>query len=224
MANISTYPENPVKHRASYASYAIILLATMHFAGFWGLQFAWTRPWFELLVPFNLLATIGLLLYFHQDWSARFLIFALITSLTGFFVEVFGVQTRVIFGDYFYEHTLGYKFLDVPLVIALNWLMLVYITGDICNKLPANKLLKSLSGAALMVLLDIFIEPVAIRHDFWEWQGETVPLQNYLAWYVISFLLLYLYYFLNFKKNNPLALALYLIQILFFAAHCLSYV
>ena len=225
MANIYTYsPKIPNLRRDTHASYALGLLAVMHFAGFLGLQANWTRPWFEALVPFNLLATTSILLYFHQDWSRRFWLFALITSLSGFFVEVLGVHSQVIFGSYFYEQTLGYKILDVPVVIGLNWLMLIYITGDICHRLPWHWVFKSLLAAALMVLLDSVIEPVAIVHDFWEWQGGTIPLQNYLAWYIISFLLLCLFYLLKFKKDNPLSLGLYLVQILFFVAHCLSYV
>ena len=45
----------------------------------------------------------------------------------------------------------------------------------------------SLATGLGMLLLDIFIEPVAIGLGFWEWQAAEVPLENYMAWFVLSF-------------------------------------
>ena len=111
---------------------------------------------------------------------------------------------------------LGMKLLDVPLVMGLNWLMLVYSVGIICNQLKTNIFFKSILGAMMLVTLDFFIEPVAIRSDFWTWQNIHVPIQNYIAGFTASVLLLLMFHKLKFNKNNKMATALYIVQLVFF--------
>src|SRR5690606_22660854 len=99
-----------------------------------------------------------------------------------------------------------------PLIIGINWLMLIYATGTIAGNLKLSIFAKALAGAVLMLTLDFVLEPVAISLNFWEWPGDLVPLTNYIAWFTISFFLLLAFYFLPFRKGNPLALFLYLLQ------------
>jgi putative membrane protein len=51
-------------------------------------------------------------------------------------------------------------------------------------------LLPDLAGPVLAGLLtvafDWIMEPVAIRLDYWTWAGGDIPLQNYLAWFLIA--------------------------------------
>ena len=47
----------------------------------------------------------------------------------GFFIEVIGVKTGFIFGSYYYGAAMGIKILAVPLLIGLNWSILVYSTS-----------------------------------------------------------------------------------------------
>ncbi|MBL7889309.1 MAG: carotenoid biosynthesis protein, partial [Bacteroidia bacterium] len=135
----------------------------------------------------------------------------------GFFLEVAGIHTGVIFGNYQYGKTLGTQFLNVPLVMGFNWLMLIYSAGVIFESLKANKYIKSLFGAGLLVSLDLLLEPVAMKYDFWAWSNGTIPLQNYVAWFIAAFFMLLLFYNLNFSKNNRLALLLYIVQFVFFS-------
>ena len=72
-----------------------------------------------------------------------------------------------------------------------------------------------------MTLLDILIEPVAIRLDFWSWTEGIIPLQNYVAWYVISALLFVAFFSFRFKKNNIIAPLLLILQFLFFGLNSL---
>jgi putative membrane protein len=199
----------------------VIFTVVMHLAGFIGLQWTLTRAWFEALIPFNLVMTALLLAYFHNDWSKSFLFFALVCFLTGYWVEVLGVKTKAIFGDYYYKTALSIKLWDVPLIIGLNWLILVYISGIISSLFSLNIWLKSALGAFLMVFLDYWIEPFAIKYNMWDWAGHIVPLQNYLAWYVVGFCLIFFFQSSSFKKSNPLAFPVYIIQCAFFLAHIL---
>jgi putative membrane protein len=73
-----------------------------------------------------------------------------------------------------------------------------------------------IDGATLAVLLDLLMEPVAIKLGLWKWVGEAVPLYNYLCWFAISALLLTIFQFCNFNKQNKFAVNLLLIQAMFF--------
>ncbi len=107
--------------------------------------------------------------------------------------------------------------MDVPLIIGVNWAVLVFSAAAILNKLQINHWLKAALGATIMVAYDFLLEPVAMRFDFWDWQGGTIPLQNYLAWWITAFLMsLGVLRYVSSLKNKiaPFVLA---IQTLFFA-------
>jgi uncharacterized membrane protein len=135
---------------------------------------------------------------------------------------VLGVHTGLIFGSYQYGPTLGLQLWQVPLLIGLNWLMLVYTTGHLLDLLRLPWLLKALLAAALMVGLDFFIEPVAVAFDFWSWQGGAIPVSNYAGWFGLSLLLQIYYQRAGFRKGNPVAPFVYLVQVLFFVGLYLS--
>lgn len=193
-----------------------VLLVAMHVAGALGLYWPPSRPFFQLLAPFNLLFTALVLLYFQEEKSKSFWIFAAVAFLTGFFVEVLGVATGQIFGSYQYGHALGLHLWNVPLTIGLNWLILIYAIGMLLE--PYIKLwwLRALAMATLMMLTDVLIEPVAIRIDFWTWNSPDIPLQNYVAWWVVAFFLALCFVRMPFAKRNPIAGAVYVCQLIFF--------
>lgn len=216
--------EHFLQTHISYSNWQKGLLALMtatYLAGIVGLQLSFSLPYFIALTPFNLLLSAGILLAFHTDWSPSFLLFCLLSYFTGFFVEVAGVASGLIFGQYEYGETLGVKWWNVPLIIGLNWFMLIYCTGIIGARLRIPLVWKAAVASSLMVLLDLFIEPVAIAYDFWSWGTPQVPVQNYVAWFGISFCLHLLFYSLPFRKKNPAAKLLYLLQLIFFLILCL---
>lgn len=196
--------------------YAIILLAAMHTAGIVGLALPYTQELFKLLVPFNLLANAAIMLLFQKEWS-KSLGFALLTAmLVGFGIELVGVHTKVVFGDYWYKTTLGFKVFDVPLLIAVNWLIVIYTTSALVAEFQIAKPLKAILASLLTVGLDYLIEPIAIRYDFWDWAGGIVPFQNYLAWFLTALFLHLIFVYLPFQKNNRVAVALYVCEVVFF--------
>ncbi|GHB54220.1 hypothetical protein GCM10007390_03970 [Persicitalea jodogahamensis] len=198
-----------------------VILPLMYLAGLIGLNVPASAPLFQLLTPLNLVASLILLLLFHTDFRLSFWAYCIVAFTVGFLVEVAGVHTGVIFGEYAYGKALGFKIAEVPLVIGTNWLMLSYLCGSVINRLSLPLLAKVLLAAGLMTLLDFVIEPIAIRLDFWQWQAGAIPLQNYLAWYGISALLFFLFYKLPFRKENSLAPLLLVLQFLFFGLNSL---
>lgn len=202
----------------------LYLLTAMYTAGLIGLNIPQVAPIFRFLTPFNLIASLWILLYFHTDWSRNFKIFAVITFLIGFFIEVLGVNTGLVFGNYQYDTTLGFEIWGVPPVIGINWLMLVYCIGVSVQKLndffkikSQNLILNSIIGAAILTSLDYIVEPVAIRQQMWSWYGQMPPLQNYIGWFVVSFSLLFLFNLLIPKPQNPIAFWLLTLNFLFFS-------
>jgi uncharacterized membrane protein len=212
-----------------YRKICFTLLTLMYLAGIVGLLLPVTQPFFKLLSPFNLWLSLGLLLSFHRDFTKSFIIIAIIIFLSGLIIEILGVHTGVIFGKYWYGKTLGLQILNVPLVLGANWLLLIYCSSVttqtfvqmIIKKLhlkfeKVQILLSAFCSALIMVMLDLLIEPVAIYLDFWHWQNEQIPAQNYLGWFLLSFSLSYIFLSGKFLKHNSLAFLLLFLQFSFF--------
>ena len=91
----------------------------------------------------------------------------IIGFLTGMITEILGVQWGWIFGDYQYLEALGYKVLGVPVLIGVNWALLAVITGAIAQPFYEHIIMSIIIGVALMLFLDLLIEPIAPVLDFW---------------------------------------------------------
>lgn len=189
------------------------LLIAMYTAGIIGLNIPAVAPIFRLLTPLNLLATAAFLLYFENKISWRFV---LISYFTGFLVEIIGVNTGVIFGEYAYGKTLGPKFLETPFLIGVNWFILAFCTAKVVYKRVSSPFKFAFLGALAMTSLDYLAEPVAIRHDMWSWTLGNPPIQNYFGWFITSSFLMWIFHKTDSKAENPLAALILALQILFF--------
>jgi len=144
--------------------------AVFHLVGVAGFHIPELTGLFQRLVPFHLLATAGVLFYFQSNWNRSFLIFFCCAWLATWLIEAIGVSTGLIFGSYFYGPTLGFSLAGTPVLIGLNWIVLLVTSAAVTDKLTSNSKLKPFLGAGLMVLTDYFIEPVAVSHEYWTWE------------------------------------------------------
>jgi putative membrane protein len=193
------------------------VLVIFYAVGVVGMIVPSTREMFKQLTPFTLLMTTILLFIYHENYSNRFWFTALGIFFAGFFLEVAGVKSGLLFGDYTYGATLGLKVFDTPLMIGVNWLMLVYCSNMIAGKFIDSLYFRSIVAASAMVVYDFALEPSAIYFDMWSWAGGPVPLQNYIAWFVIAFILnLIAGRFELVNRNNKFAVPLFFVQIMFF--------
>lgn len=134
----------------------------------------------------------------------------------GYSVELIGIKTGFFFGEYSYDTALGSKFLGVPLIIGLNWVIIVAASSSIIKYFIKKPLiLQALLAAALCTLLDFIIEPVAISYNFWTWTDGTIPFYNYLCWFGFSFLFSTMYLYRN-KEINKTGIIIYIIWTNFF--------
>ncbi|MGG9970595.1 carotenoid biosynthesis protein [Ferruginibacter sp. SUN002] len=204
-----------------------------HAIGVVGILFS-NNSFFANATPINLLLSLVLLIWTQKERNVFFWTFLIITITIGFTVEAIGVNTGKLFGNYTYGTVLGPKVLNVPLIIGINWFIIIYCCGvcldmflkNLLNKYRPNStqgtgklrvLSTIIDGATLAILLDILIEPVAIKLGMWKWGGDgTVPFFNYLSWFLISCLLLTIFQFCKFDKQNKFAVHLLLIQAMFF--------
>jgi putative membrane protein len=168
------------------------------------------------LTPVTLLLSWLLLLINHRMWNRFFVLFMVSIMMGGFIAEVLGVETGLVFGEYTYGETLGFKVFNVPLLIGVNWFILVYSSGMITNLVKTNWFLRAIFGAFLMVLLDISLEPVAISYDFWSWNNNEIPIQNYISWFLFSFLFHSVFQNMRMNFINRFAIVLFIVQWIFF--------
>jgi len=193
-----------------------LFLVVFFGVGALGLGWELTRDFFISLMPFSLLLGMGLMFWVHRTWHQRHIYFFLVVALLGFSVEIAGVITGEVFGSYSYGRALGFKLWGTPPMIGLNWLMLVYSVYVMFRKTPLHPLLQILAGASLMLIYDWVMEPVAMQLDMWDWAGGQIPIQNYIAWFAISVVLLSILHLAKLRFRNGVAVALFFIQLIFF--------
>jgi putative membrane protein len=202
-------------------TYAKLFLVIIYLVGILGMVHY--RNFFSSLTPFNLIAAAALLFYFHTPKNKTLFQFIAFVGCAGFAIELYGVQTGKLFGNYHYGESLGFKINGTPPIIGLNWVVLTYCTAMMVQSLRMGIYLKSLFAAILMVIFDYFIELYAAHADFWYWQNDQIPLQNFVAWFIFGFFFNLLFFNFKFETKNPFAFFLYSIQLLFFIILNLHY-
>lgn len=185
--------------------YGLWTLLVVHFFGVIVIAFA-DLDYFAGFTPFNLTLSAVLILGAASRSQLRTLIiFLLISFSIGFGVEVLGTQTGFPFGTYWYLDNLGLKWIEVPLIIGINWFLLAYSTALWSAKFFNHSMAKAMVGASLMVSLDFFIEPLSKTLGFWAWEGDIIPWQNYLAWWIVAFVIHLAFAKMRLNDDNPLA-------------------
>ena len=175
---------NRAEVKSWFKNYGSWVIAVFHFVGLLLLGGPWSSD-FVMLTPLNLLL-LSVVYLITSDKVKRPLLYAL-PALMGFLVEMLGTNTGFPFGEYSYSSILGPGLLGTPFLIGVLWWVLLRSFNDVFSRISSNKTIISLATGLGMLLLDIFIEPVAIGLGFWEWQAAEVPLENYMAWFVLSF-------------------------------------
>lgn len=175
-----------------------------------------------------------LLLYTQQRINLDMLLFIFTCFTVGIVAEMIGVKTGWLFGEYSYGTVLGPMINRVPWIIGINWFIIIYCCGIAVQTL-LNRIIDGLplpeeaprpslrafsviiDGATLAVFFDWLMEPVAAKLGYWQWvSNNDAPFYNYLCWFFISILLLSVFHYGRFGKQNKFAINLLLIQAMFF--------
>src|ERR1700761_2175945 len=162
---------------------AVIIIILFHSVGLTGLLIPSLRQQFLLLVPYHLLLMMAVIIFSHQNLDERLFLFVLCVFIGGYGVEWIGVNKHLLFGQYQYGQTLGFQIDHVPLIIGANWFLLIYSAGVLMQRSRIKStLLRVLTGALILVLLDMLIEPIAMYLDYWHWARGIIPQSNYYCW------------------------------------------
>jgi putative membrane protein len=103
-----------------------------------------------------------------------------------FLIQVIGINTGDIFGSYWFNDTMPTQVAQVPLIITFYWTMIIVASYGSISRLFENRYLRAFVSSLIVVLLDYFVEPVALKLNYWSWELGDVPIQNYIAWFFIS--------------------------------------
>lgn len=210
----STYSRTRTEMKKTYKSYFLYFLILVYISG--SIGFVINPSFFSPFTPYTLLLTCFVFLI-HSPLTNKKFIFAFFSiACLGFIIEVVGVKTGIIFGKYSYGDGLGYKFLNVPLVISINWAMLICAGIMVVSRIFANKITVLIVAALLVTGIDVLIEQVAPKLDFWQFEGGAPALQNYLSWIGVAFITSYFFYPTIIKGNRTVSLIILILQIIFF--------
>ncbi len=200
--------------KETYKSYFLYFLILVYVSG--SIGFVVNPSFFSPFTPYTLLLTCFVFLIHSPFADKKFLIAFFSIALLGFMIEVIGVKTGLIFGKYSYGNGLGYKLLNVPLVISINWAMLICAGITVVSRIFTNKITVLAVAALLVTLIDLVIEQVAPKLDFWHFEGGLPGFNNYLSWIAVAFFTSYFFYPTIIKGNRNVSLIILILQIIFF--------
>ncbi|MBN1537579.1 MAG: carotenoid biosynthesis protein [Anaerolineales bacterium] len=146
--------------------------------------------------------------------------------IISFTAEALGVNFGLIFGSYHYTAVLGVQIFGVPLLAALAWEPIVYAAFCITDilapsqatyhknwikRLPLHLWLAGI-GSLATTAWDMMIDPIAVNEGWWVWHeggsympylNNGVPIQNFLGWLGVSFVINLIYRFIYDTVKTP---------------------
>jgi putative membrane protein len=208
---------NPHESTPREKSLLILVIILFHVVGLIGFAVPAMRPLFLQIVPWHILLMLVVIICSHRPLEGKFILFALFIFIASFLLEWIGVHRGWIFGNYSYGGTLGYKLDAIPLIIGINWFLLIYSTSILMQRSRIRSIfIRVVIGALVLVLLDLIIEPVAMHFDYWHWASGIIPLKNYLGWFLSSAVMMFVFEKFNFSKQSIVAPVFLVVQFVFF--------
>jgi bisanhydrobacterioruberin hydratase len=202
--------------KETYKSYFLYFLILVYVSG--SIGFVMNPAFFSPFTPYTLLFTCFVFLIHIPVADKKFLLAFFTIAFLGYIIEVIGVKTGLIFGKYSYGDGLGIKLLEVPLIISINWAMLICAGIRIVSSIFANKITVLVVAALLVTLIDLLIEQVAPKLDFWQFESGLPGIHNYLGWIGVAFFISYFFYPILIKSNRTVSLIILILQIIFFTS------
>lgn len=202
----------------NYKYAGIGLLWLMHISAFIGITIGYD-DFFLPLSALNLWYISLLVIWFYPIKNRKNVLLFIVIAILGYLAEVIGVATGEVFGVYSYGMNLGFIVLGVPVIIGVNWAVLSFVCAGLASHLPVKPIfVKAGIGAVLMLIFDFFIEQVAPVFDFWAFEAPTVPLQNYITWFILAYIFNYAVLSLKSERDKEICIHTYLAQTTFFIA------
>jgi len=115
----------------------------------------------------------------------------LAVGVYGFGIEILGLTTGVLFGDYKYTAVLGPGMFGVPYALVSSWMVVTAFAVFVLVSLRIPRKWWVIVGPVVMVILDLILEPAATGPmGAWIWESTGgyygVPINNFVGWFIAS--------------------------------------
>jgi len=172
------------------------------------------------LTPMQLMLSCAVIILFLRPWTSGTIFSLLSIYSLGLGIEILGVQTGFPFGEYTYGSILGPKIAGTPLLIGVNWVLVIVGSITAARRLfpTAPKILRTAISASLALFLDILIEPVAVALDMWTWTSGEIPRSNYIAWWILAAVFSYIYQKWGNTSAHWVVIVVFIWLIIFFSS------
>jgi len=167
-------------------------------------------PWFLLVVGIILILSLDLI-----NKKVWFWLIGIYSITWG--IEAVGTATGWPFGNYSYSNILGFALANTPLIIGINWIIVSLGAYALAKFVGLKKIIPLIiTSAVLTLLLDIVMEPAAVKLDYWQWNTDSIPLQNYVSWFLIGLLIAYSLNKLKIKINKWVPGLIFIMLLIYF--------
>ncbi len=164
------------------------------------------------------ISTVVLFAFARFRFGIRSVTVCAVIVLAGYLVEVAGVNTGVLFGNYAYGDALGIKVWHTPLLIGVNWLFVTFACAGAAALFRTGNSVRAVTASVLMVAYDLVLEQAAPGMDMWRWGGEAVPFRNYASWFLLALGFQFWVHRSGLPLRNAAAVPLLLFQVGLFVA------
>ncbi|KUO63730.1 hypothetical protein APF79_00550 [bacterium BRH_c32] len=200
-----------------YEKWVIPFFIIMYSVGVVGHLVEPTRSLMIMLTPFTLLLCSVVLFYsIHREIDGQLLSWLVSTYIITFVLEAYGTASGLVFGTYKYGDVLGWRLFDVPLIIGVNWVIVILGGLSFSQLISKNIYISSLITGIIALLFDYILEPLAMKLNYWTWSGNIIPLQNFTAWFIIAFVFAIGFNLKKIKISSKIPLHYIIIQTIFF--------
>lgn len=110
------------------------ILLWVYGVGLAGMLLPFSRELFKIITPLNLLFA-AVFLFYGKMPARQVIVTGFAIAVTSYLIEAVGVNTGRIFGAYTYGKALGPALWNTPVIIGLNWFLLIYCTNVISRQL-----------------------------------------------------------------------------------------
>lgn len=171
-----------LKNRIFYYYFFLIVGAIWHITGL-------IQEIMSILSSFTIIIISLISIFLFIKKETKNYLFVLLIFIISFLAEYIGVKTGILFGNYSYSDELLIQINNVPIAIGFAWLSTLFTSFSLTIKTKISGLF-SIAGlnAFLMTIFDYFLEPAAIKLNYWQWNNVKVPIFNYATWFLLSFI------------------------------------
>jgi putative membrane protein len=153
--------------------------------------------WFlfvPIFAPFFLLLAATPVVIGCVRWLGGVRAFFLLSLLSAFayLIETIALRTGFPYGTFHYNNALGTVLFDtIPWTVPLGWVPLIIASWTLVRRTPLHPRAHILGTTALLVLIDLILDPAAVSLGFWTyahpgfWGG--VPYTNFFGWVFSGF-------------------------------------